>query len=159
MEYGPRALGARSILARPDSLAIKDALNLKLKRRVWYQPFCPTMLAEDAAAMLADYDGAPNPFMTCAYRTRPEHRDKLHGVINVDGSCRPQILSGKDDPYTGLLKAVKRKTGLGVLLNTSLNLHGEPLVCSPRDALRTFAETDVRYMVLEGLLITKEQPA
>ena len=158
MEYGPRALGSRSILARPDSVAIKDALNLKLKRRVWYQPFCPTMLAEDAAEMLADYDSVPNPYMTCAYRVRSEHRDRVQGVTNVDGSCRPQILAGKaDDPYTRLLKVVKRKTGLGVLLNTSLNLHGEPLVCTPTDALRTFAETDVTYLIWGDLLVSKTE--
>lgn len=157
MEFGPRALGARSILARPDSAAIKDALNLKLKRRVWYQPFCPTMLQEDALEILADYNGRPNPYMTCAYRVRPEHRATVQGVINVDGSCRPQILtSAGTDPYTCLLKAVKRKTGLGVLLNTSLNLHGEPLVCSPKDTLRTFEATEVGHLVAGHLLVSKD---
>ena len=157
MEYGPRALGARSILARPDSIAIKDALNLKLKRRVWYQPFCPTMLHEDALEILEGYRGPPNPFMTCAYRTRPGKRHLIQGVINLDGSCRPQILNGEGlDPYTRLLKAVKQKTGLGVLLNTSFNLHGEPLICSPADALRTFADTEVVCMVMERQLIAKK---
>jgi carbamoyltransferase len=157
-EFGPRSLGCRSILARPDSMDVKDALNLKLKRRVWYQPFCPTMLHEDALLCLEGYHGPPNPFMTCAYRTRREKREKLAGVINVDGSCRPQILMGTGvDPFTRLLKEFKKRTGSGVLLNTSFNLHGEPIVCNPADALRTFSETEVRYMVMEGLLISKRQ--
>jgi carbamoyltransferase len=157
MEFGPRALGGRSILARADSADVKDALNLKLKRRVWYQPFCPTMLHEDALGCLDGYEGPPNPFMTCAYRTRREKRSVLAGVINVDGSCRPQILtdSGKD-PYTRLLQEFKKRTGYGILLNTSFNLHGEPIVCKPADALRTFSETDLRYMVMEGLLVAKK---
>lgn len=156
MEYGPRALGARSILALPDSVAIKDQLNLKLKRRVWYQPFCPTMLHSDSMEILDGYSGPPNPYMTCAYRVRSECRPKMQGVVNVDGSCRPQILMDDgNDPYTRLLKAVKRRTGLGVLLNTSLNLHGEPLVCSPADVLRTFAETEVHHLAMGKFLISK----
>jgi len=159
-EFGPRSLGCRSILARPDSMDVKDALNLKLKRRVWYQPFCPTMLHEDALLCLEGYQGPPNPFMTCAYRTRREKRRHLAGVINVDGSCRPQILAESgDDPYTRLLKKFKARTGLGVLLNTSFNLHGEPIVCTPADALRTFAQTEVNHMVMEGLLVSKHAAA
>ncbi|MDA0990301.1 MAG: carbamoyl transferase, partial [Verrucomicrobia bacterium] len=155
-EFGPRSLGCRSILARPDSMDVKDALNLKLKRRVWYQPFCPTMLHEDALLCLEGYQGPPNPFMTCAYRTRREKRQHLAGVINVDGSCRPQILAESGtDPYTRLLKKFKERTGLGVLLNTSFNLHGEPIVCTPADALRTFVQTEVNHMVMEGLLVSK----
>jgi carbamoyltransferase len=156
MEFGPRALGGRSILARADSVDVKDSLNLKLKRRVWYQPFCPTMLHEDALGCLDGYKGPPNPFMTCAYRTRREKRSMLAGVINVDGSCRPQILAdaGKD-PYTRLIQEFKKHTGHGILLNTSFNLHGEPIVCTPADALRTFSETDLRHMVMEGLLVAK----
>jgi len=160
MECGPRALGGRSILARPDSLEIKDLLNLKLKRRVWYQPFCPTMLAQDAREYLEGYSGPPNLFMTCAYRTRKERREQLRGVINVDGSCRPQILpEAGADRYTGLLKEFKRRTGLGVLLNTSFNLHGEPIVCTPEDALRTFEQTDVSSLCLNGMLIRKSPHA
>ena len=160
MECGPRALGGRSILARADSVDAKDALNLKLKRRVWYQPFCPTMLHEDALECLDGYAGPPNPFMTCAYRVRPEMRSALAGVINVDGSCRPQILTETHNgPYLRLLQEIKKRTGHGVVLNTSFNLHGEPIVCTPTDALRTFVETDVHHMVMDGLLIEKRASA
>ena len=155
MELGPRALGARSILSRPDSETIKDELNLKLKKRVWYQPFCPTMLEEDAEELLEDYDGRPNTFMTMAYMVRERKRDLVRGVINVDGSCRPQILPLDDSPFVRLLKEIKKKTGHGVLLNTSFNLHGEPLVCSPEDALSTFVRTKSKYMAMGSFLIMK----
>ena len=86
MELGPRALGDRSILALPDSEKIKNRLNVNLKRRVWYQPFCPSMLAEDAKTCLKDYNDCPNPFMTVAYRVRDEHLDTMRGVVGVDGT-------------------------------------------------------------------------
>jgi carbamoyltransferase len=156
MEIGPRALGGRSILARPDSPGIKDTLNLKLKRRVWYQPFCPSMLKEDALELLEGYDGRPEPFMTGAYRTKPEKRAQVAAVTNVDGSCRPQILSrDSDNPFAALLSEFKKITGLGVILNTSFNLHGEPVVCTPADALRTFRETGIRTIVLGDRIVTK----
>ena len=159
MEFGPRALGSRSILARPDSIEMKDALNLRLKRRVWYQPFCPSMLDEDAWSVLERYDGKANPFMTCAYRTKREKRHALAGVVNVDGTCRPQILRlGEQGRYADLLRRVKELTGFGIVLNTSFNLHGEPLVCSPLDALKTFAETDVNYIILDDLIVSKQKP-
>jgi carbamoyltransferase len=157
MEYGPRALGSRSILALPNSTELKDLLNLKLKKRVWYQPFCPTMLHEDAVECLEGYSGPPNQFMTCAYRTRKEKRRLLQGVINVDGSCRPQILyESGTDVYTSLLKEMKKNTGLGVVLNTSFNLHGEPIVCTPEEALKTFACTDINFMVMNNYLMSKK---
>ncbi len=157
MEIGPRALGARSILARPDSPGIKDVLNLKLKRRVWYQPFCPSMLTEDAREVLEGYDGRPEPFMTGAYKTKPEKRQLLAAVTNVDGSCRPQIIErGSDNPFAALLMEFKKLTGIGVILNTSYNLHGEPVVCTPADALRTFVETGIGTIVIGDRIVTKK---
>lgn len=156
MELGPRALGSRSILARPDSLAIKDALNLRLKKRVWYQPFCPSMLEPDAEEILEDYDGTLNRFMTMAYMVREEKREIVQGAINIDGSCRPQIVGDENPLYRDLLQEVKHLTGHGVLLNTSFNLHGEPIVRSPEDAVRTMKETGNEYMVMGNFLV--EQP-
>jgi len=155
MEMGPRALGARSILARPDSLAIKDTLNLRLKKRVWYQPFCPAMLAEDAHAILADYDGITNPFMTMAYMVRRERRDCVRGAINVDGSCRPQIVSAENTLFRNLLKNVKALTGHGVVINTSLNIHGEPPVCSPADAMQTFSDAGADYLAIGNFMVRR----
>ncbi|MDY6987884.1 MAG: carbamoyltransferase C-terminal domain-containing protein [Thermodesulfobacteriota bacterium] len=155
MELGPRALGARSILALPDSEAVKNELNLRLKKRVWYQPFCPSMLEDDAEGILEDYDGMANRFMTMAYMVRENKRDFVRGVINVDGSCRPQILPQDDSLFVRLLKEIKKKTGQGILLNTSLNLHGEALVCSPEDAVSTFVRTGIKYMAMGDFLIVK----
>lgn len=155
MELGPRALGGRSILARPDSEEMKNQLNLKLKKRVYYQPFCPAMLHVDAMEILENYKGVPNPFMTVGYRVRPEHRAAVHGVINIDGSCRPQILQEESSPIARLLREYRKLAGRGILLNTSFNTHGEPIVCSPADAVRTFVETDVNYLIMEDFVVTK----
>jgi carbamoyltransferase len=155
MELGPRALGARSILALPDSLQIKDELNVRLKKRVWYQPFCPTMLEEDAWRYLEDYDGKPNPFMTMAYMTKKELRDGLCGVISVDGSCRPQILTGRESRYERLLAEVKRLTGKGIILNTSFNVHSEPIVCAPEHAIDTMLKTNTRYLAIGDFLVCR----
>ena len=152
MEYGPRALGHRSILALPNSKRIKDVLNLRLKMRVWYQPFCPTMLEEDARRYLEDYD-TPNRFMTMGYRVKEDKRDELEGVISVDGSCRPQIITDTASRYGKMLSTVKALTGRGVVLNTSFNIHGEPLVCSPAEALDTLKRTGNDYLVMGNYLV------
>ena len=152
-EMGPRALGGRSILARPDSLAVKDDLNLKLKKRVWYQPFCPSILEEDARSAFEYLKGTPNRFMTMGYMVRPEFRSRLAGVINIDGSCRPQVVNSQPELYASLLQEVKKRIGIGALLNTSFNLHGEPMVNSPEDAVRTFKIMRPDAMVIHEYLV------
>ncbi len=154
MEYGPRSLGNRSILALPNSKRIRDVLNLRLKMRVWYQPFCPSMLEDDAIVYLDEYNGTPNRFMTMGYMVKDEKRDEIEGVISVDGSCRPQIISASASRYGKLLQEVKNLTGTGIVLNTSFNIHGEPLVCSPRDALNTLVKTRNDYLVMGNYLVT-----
>jgi len=156
MEYGPRALGNRSILTRPDSVAIKNRLNIFLKKRVWYQPFCPSMLAEDAAEMLEDYGGVNNPFMTVGYMIKPKYADRLAAVINADNSCRPQIVEPDSSRFARLLEGLKARTGFGVALNTSMNRHGESIVNSPAEALALFAESAFEYLVLEDYLVWKK---
>lgn len=141
MEYGPRALGNRSILALPGSQKIRDILNLQLKMRVWYQPFCPSMLQQEALQVLQDVDGCENHFMTMGFMIKDEIRRDMEGVIGVDGSCRPQMVSSNEPCFESLLLELKKRTGKGVVLNTSFNIHGEPLVCSPEDALRTMKIT------------------
>ncbi|MDX9822430.1 MAG: carbamoyltransferase C-terminal domain-containing protein, partial [Syntrophales bacterium] len=155
LEIGPRALGGRSILARSDRRDVKDRLNVLLKKRVWYQPFCPSMLAEDAPGLLLTegQDIGDNRFMTMAFRVR---RDKLHlmeGVINIDGTCRPHFVGGENPPYRKMLERIKAETGFGVVLNTSFNIHGEPMVCSPAEALFMLRETGIRYLFMEDLLV------
>lgn len=159
MELGPRALGHRSVLARPDRADIRDRLNLVLKQRVWYQPFCPSMLESEAHRVLADYCGAPNPHMTMAYIVRPEFRAALAGVTSVDGSCRPQMVSdGTGGPFTAFLREMKAATGLGVVLNTSCNIHGEPIVCTPDEAVRVFRQTRADALAIGPWLVTHDAP-
>jgi carbamoyltransferase len=130
-------------------------LNLALKKRVWYQPFCPSILLKDASALLhTEKQGVlDNPFMTSAFRVRNEHLNTMAGVINVDGTCRPHFVADENPVYRDLLDHIKKELGMGVVLNTSFNIHGEPLVCSPDDALDTFVRTGVRYLFLEDFLI------
>lgn len=155
MEIGPRALGHRSILARPDDRAIKDRLNLLLKKRVWYQPFCPSMLIEDAPVLLETegQDIQDNRFMTMAFRVRPEHLPLMEGVITVDGTCRPQFVGAEDPRYRDLLIGMKEALGYGVVLNTSFNLHGEPIICTPGEALDMLRQTGIRYLFMEDVLV------
>ncbi|MGD0281859.1 MAG: carbamoyltransferase C-terminal domain-containing protein [Dissulfurispiraceae bacterium] len=155
MEYGPRALGHRSILAPAGSELIKDRLNMELKMRVWYQPFCPSILEEDSRVCFEPFKGKPDRFMTTAYRVRPEFRGRLKGVTGKDGTCRPQMVDAWDGNYFSLLLELKKLTGIGVVLNTSLNLHGEPLVCSPEDAVKTFIKTNCKYMAIGNYLVEK----
>ena len=155
MEIGPRALGHRSILARPDDRAIKDRLNLLLKKRVWYQPFCPSMLIEDAPALLETegQDIRDNRFMTMGFRVQPERLPLMEGVINVDGTCRPQFVGDEEPRYRDLLIGMKEALGYGVVLNTSFNLHGEPMVCAPGEALDMLRQTGIRYLFMEDVLV------
>ncbi|MBF0558874.1 MAG: carbamoyl transferase, partial [Nitrospirae bacterium] len=139
------------------SEVIKDRLNMELKMRVWYQPFCPSILEEDARVCFEPFTGSPNRFMTAAYRVKPEFLVRLKGVIGKDGTCRPQAVDARDGKYWQLLVQLKRLTGLGVVLNTSLNLHGEPLVCSPEDAVNTFMRTNCSYMAIGDFLVEKQE--
>jgi len=155
MEYGPRALGHRSILARPDSIALKDRLNIYLKKRVWYQPFCPSMLAEDAAEMLDDHNGVDNPFMTVGYQVKDSSADRLAAVINADHSCRPQILRDGGSRLERVLRALKARTGFGVVLNTSMNKHGESIINTPREALDLLVGSRFAYLAIGNFLVWK----
>jgi carbamoyltransferase len=156
MEFGPRALGDRSIIAPADSEEVKDRLNMYVKKREWYQPFCPSVLESDARNIV-DYDGKGyDRYMTMAYMTKEELRHRLKSVIHMDGSARPQMVGAENPTYMELLKRVKRETGLGIVLNTSFNLHGFPIVMAPQDAIATMKATKTRYMFMDGLFITNK---
>ena len=154
MEYGPRALGHRSVLARPDRPALRDRLNLALKRRVWYQPFCPSMLESEGARLLSDWRGSRNRFMTIASEVAAEHRERLAGVMSIDGTCRPQFVAD-DDPgeFADLLREGRGRWGVGVVLNTSFNIHGEPLVCSPGQAVDVFLRSGADALAIGPFLV------
>jgi carbamoyltransferase len=155
-EFGPRALGDRSILAPAHSLKCKEDLNLLLKRRNWFQPFCPSMLKEDAPVLINDYDGKPSQFMTMAYVAKDEVLPHVAAVIGKDGSLRPQIVEEENQKYRRVIEEVKKLTGYGIILNTSFNRHGEPLVNTPADALRTFKTTGCEYLVMGNFLIERK---
>jgi carbamoyltransferase len=153
MEYGPRALGNRSIIASASSEEIKNKLNMQVKRREWFQPFCPSLLVEEAEKIFEDYDGQPDPFMTMGFRAREEMRDRVKSIIHVDRSSRPQMLGNENKHYRKMIEQVKKNTGDGIILNTSFNLHGDPIVCSPSDAIETMIKTKTKYMVVGNFFI------
>jgi carbamoyltransferase len=157
MEYGPRALGHRSVLARPDRMQLRDRLNLVLKRRVWYQPFCPSLLESEAPRLLSDWDGGRNRVMTMAYQVREDERCRLSAVTSVDGTCRPQFVRDDDDgPFARLLREARRQWGSAVVLNTSYNIHGEPLVCSPREAVDVFIRSGADALAMGPFLVERD---
>jgi carbamoyltransferase len=142
MEYGPRALGNRSILYRPDEPEVNDWLNKNLKRTE-FMPFAPSTLYEDAERCYLNVEGARDAarFMTITFDCTPEMKKSCPGVVHVDGTARPQLVREQDNPsYYRIIKAFKERTGLPSIVNTSFNIHEEPIVCSPADAIRAFKE-------------------
>jgi carbamoyltransferase len=157
MEYGPRALGDRSIIAPPDSEEVKEKLNLYVKRREWFQPFAPSMLEEEAHKILEYDTKGKSQYMTMAYAVRNEYAKELKSVVHIDGSARPQFVGEENRPYMKMLRAMKRMSGNGIVLNTSFNLHGFPIVMTPRDAFEMMRETRTKYMFINGLFVTNRR--
>jgi len=162
MELGARALGARSIVARADSVAARDDLNLRLKRRVWYQPFCPSILLSEAPALLADYRGERdlNRHMTMGFMTTPSGRAALAGATGPDGSCRPQMVAeDESEPWYRLLRRMRELTGTGAVINTSLNMHGKPMSDAADGVVDAWLESGVQHLALGSALLSKETSA
>ncbi len=154
MEVGPRALGNRSILADPRSPTMKDTLNHRVKRREAFRPFAPSVLEDHAAAWFAD--ARPSPHMLLVFDVRPERRAEIPAVTHVDGTARVQTVTREANPrYHALLTAFAARTGVPVLLNTSFNVRGEPIVCTPEDAVRCFLGTAMDALVLGDLVCWK----
>lgn len=150
LELGPRALGARSLLADPRYPGIRERLNRVVKRREDFRPFAPSVLLSHAVEHFAL--DRPSPFMleTCCVRSPLD----LAAITHVDGSARPQTVDSATAPrFAGLLEAFRRRTGCPVLLNTSFNRSGEPIVCSPVDALAAMAEPGIDALVLEDFVL------
>lgn len=153
MEYGPRALGSRSILADPRNPENWKRVNLKIKFRESFRPFAPTIL-EDRLGEYFDFD-RPSPFMLFVAQVRDDRRT-IPAVTHVDGSARLQTISRKQHGlYYDLIGEFERQTGCPVLINTSFNVRGEPIVCTPEDALTCFMRTDMDYLVLGSYLVEK----
>jgi carbamoyltransferase len=153
-EFGPRALGNRSILADPRKAEMKDILNKRVKYRQAFRPFAPIVLAEREREIFeGDFD---SPFMLLAKRVRPEWRDKIPAIVHVDGTARVQTVEREtNEVLYGLLKEFDAITGVPVLLNTSFNIKGEPIVETPHDAAACFLATGIDYLVLHDMLVEK----
>jgi carbamoyltransferase len=152
-EWGPRALGNRSIVADPRRPEMKEILNQRIKHREIFRPFAPSILAEKTGEW---FDKAhPSPFMTLAYSVRPEKRDKIPAPTHVDGTGRLQTVTpGANPRYHALIREFERQTGVPVVLNTSFN-DNEPIVCRPQEALDCFLRTQMDALVLGNFLITR----
>ena len=154
MEFGPRALGARSILMSPTKAENKDIVNAQVKFREAYRPFCPSLLAEAADEYLVN--ARASPFMILSFRVRPEKRKEIPAVTHVDGTCRPQTVERDVNPrYWALIKRFENRTSVPVVLNTSLNVRGKPIACSPADALAAFYSGGLDAMAFGRLLVAK----
>jgi carbamoyltransferase len=156
-EVGPRALCHRSLLADPRRRGMKDCLNY-LKGRELFRPFAPVVPAEDQFKYFELIQSSP--YMLLATRIRPEFRDTLPAITHVDGSSRVQAIDHSKEPFVhALLRAFERKTGYPILLNTSFNLAGDPIVESPHDAIVTYLNSDIDVLVMENFYLDKKQPA
>jgi carbamoyltransferase len=148
MEYGPRALGARSIIASPAVADINESLNRRLDRSE-FMPFAPYVLEEDAARVfeISDVNRYAARFMTITCAVRPEWRQKIPNVVHVDGTARPQIVREKDNPlFAGILRRFRDQTGLPVLINTSFNVHEEPIVSRPEECLQALIDGRIDFV-------------
>jgi len=178
MEFGPRALGARSILGDPRSTRMQSTLNLKIKHRESFRPFAPAVL-RDQVAQYFDLD-CDSPYMLLVARVREDRcvqmtpaeeslfgidrlnvpRSTIPAVTHVDYSARVQTVDGVDNPpFHALLTAFHALTGCPVLVNTSFNVRGEPIVCTPEDAFRCFMRTEMDYLALGNFVLDKRAQA
>ena len=154
MEGGPRALGNRSILADPRKPDNRDRVNAIIKFREYWRPFCPSMTAEAAPQYFDRYVDAP--FMVIAFTANEKLKKDAPAIVHVDDSCRVQIVHKETSKlYHSLIKAFEKETGVPVLLNTSFNIKGEPIVCTPHDALRTFCSTGLDILAIGDFLVRK----
>lgn len=154
MEFGPRALGNRSILGNPASRGTADMINAQIKYRERWRPFCPSMLDTVAPDILQT--NHPTPYMTFTFDVAEHWKSRIPEVVHEDGTARPQIVTARSNPrYYELLKKFEARTGIPVLLNTSLNRRGEPMVCSPDDALNMFYGSDLRNLAVGDFLVRK----
>jgi carbamoyltransferase len=156
MEFGPRALGNRSILADPRQSGMKNRINAKIKHREDFRPFAPAILEEDTANFFNLNGIKSSPYMLFVVPVKKDQRKKIPAVIHVDGTARIQTVSKKTNKkFWGLLMAFKQLTGIPVLLNTSFNVMNEPIVCSPEDAISCYLSTDLDLLVLGDFIVRK----
>jgi carbamoyltransferase len=154
MEWGPRALGNRSILANPCNPQIKDILNKKVKKREPFRPFAPTILENKAK----DYFkvNEKSAFMQFVFPVKKTKRKNIPSALHIDGTARPQMLRKKDNErFYRLVKEFEKLTGVPLLINTSFNVRGEPIVCTPEDAYSCFMNTGIDFLIIERFMLSK----
>jgi carbamoyltransferase len=153
MEFGPRALGNRSILADPRRIEIRDRVN-RIKSRELWRPLAPAVLAERAGEFFNL--GQPSPFMLFRAQVNEAKRSIVPAIVHVDGSARPQTIRQEQNRFFyNLISAFERRTGVPILLNTSFNDASEPIVCSPADAIKTFLKTGLDLLVLGDFVVRR----
>lgn len=154
MEMGPRALGSRSILADPRAADMKDILNARVKHREGFRPFAPAV-PEELASQWFEVD-RPSPYMLFVVPVRPQKRTLVPAITHVDGTARLQTVSRTSNPlFYDLLHRYGQETGVPVILNTSFNVMGEPIVCTPEDAVRCYLSTGIDALVVGSCLAVK----
>lgn len=159
MEWGPRALGNRSILCDSTMRNITDKLNAMLKRSD-FMPFAPALLDEDAEQFLVGYEKARHAgeFMTCCFRSTQKMKEHHEAVVHIDGTTRAQIVKKENNPtFYEILKHYKNLSGTSVVLNTSFNMHESPIVRTPEEALQTFIESGLDYLFLNNFVVARSQ--
>lgn len=152
MEFGPRALGSRSIMVHSARKEINDELNKRLKRSE-FMPFAPSVLYEKADEVFDNVEPARHPaeFMTITFNVKKEWREKIKAVVHIDGTARPQLVKKEANPaYYAVINEFYKLTGLPLIVNTSYNMHEEPIVCTPADALRAFDAGAVDYVLFNS---------
>ncbi len=155
MEYGPRALGNRSILYQTTDPSVNDWLN-ELLKRTEFMPFAPSCLYEAADELFVNPGRGRDTarFMTVTFHCTPRMQEQCPGVVHVDGTARPQLVREEDNPsYYRIIQAYHRRTGIPAIINTSFNVHEEPIVRSPEDAIRAFLDSDLDYLAIGDVLI------
>ncbi len=157
MEFGARALGNRSILAHPGDARIVQKLNSQIKYRDFWMPFAPVILSKRQSKYLVNPKNIQSPYMMIAFEATEKAKLDLPATLHPkDLTCRPQIINQEINPdYYAIITQFEGITGISALLNTSLNIHGEPIVCSPDDAIDLFLKTDLQYLLVEDFLLKK----
>lgn len=154
MEFGPRALGCRSILGDPSHPGVADRINAQIKYRERWRPFCPSMLDRVATDILQT--AHPAPYMTFTFDVAEHWKPRIPEVVHEDGTARAQVVTKETNPrYYALIEELEKLRGVPVVLNTSLNRRGEPMICSPEDALNMFYGCDLQYLIMEDVLVSK----
>jgi carbamoyltransferase len=158
MEFGPRALGNRSILADPRRREMKDHVNAKVKFREPFRPFGPAILAEAQPEFFAV--GHPVPYMTHVLTVREGKRDAIPATVHHDGTARLQTCSREGNPrFHALIRAFQRRTGVPVVLNTSLNVAGMPIAAGPEQSLRCLVGSELDYLIVGDTVVWKDEAA